>query len=81
MDIVALEFLCYVSAAREQLDRGTDLELVLEAADALRALEPDHHLLPQLAIKILRLREAATPDAPSCQVREMQKILLQLCEI
>ena len=56
MDIVALEFICAVSVAREQIEIGTDLVEMEEALQNLKFVAPDHELLPVLETTIVHRR-------------------------
>ena len=56
MDIVALEYLSLLSVAHEELEWGTDPQLLIKAADDLRVFDPSHELLPELYAKAARLR-------------------------
>ncbi len=56
MDVVALEWLCAVSMAREQFESGTDLIELEEALRELRRAAPDHDLLPALEVKLASLK-------------------------
>ncbi len=81
MDIIAVEFLCCVAAAYEQLDRGNDLQLLTQVTESLRALEPQHHLLPELERKIARLAQQVPNEVKAqqgCPVRELQRSLGQV---
>ena len=59
-----------LQAAREQLDWGTDPAGLREAADALRAVVPDHPFLQLLAQRCASLTTAARAAAGTLSPRK-----------
>jgi hypothetical protein len=68
MDTNATEYLRVLNAACRQLSRGTDAGDIEQAVGALRAINPDHVLLPALEAKARQLKmekvaERQSPDS------------------